>query len=245
MSKNIPPYPGQVDISPTNWYNFSIVMDTRLLDVRDKDRYGEYLQEAAEALRSGEIVAFPTETVYGLGVNAQDGGAVKNLYAVKQRPQEKEFARIICSLEEIDWLLGQVEAPVHQLIERFWPGPLTIVFSGYDGVVSASGGPGDKKKDIGVRFPDHKVAQELVRLSGVPVLATSVNISGGPPATSAREVLVTMGGKIRLVLDGGPCRLKTPSTVVKISKGSYQILRIGAIPEEAINECLKEHLIIQ
>ena len=226
-----------------NWYNLLVekTMNARLLDIKDKDRYRDYLQEAAEALRSGEIVAFPTETVYGLGVNAQDEGAVKDLYAVKQRPQEKEFARIICNLEEIDWLLGQVEDPVHQLIERFWPGPLTIVFSGYD------------KKDIGVRFPDHKVAQDLVRLSGVPVLATSVNISGGPPATSAGEVLATMGGKIKIVLDGGPCRLKTPSTVVKISKGSYQILRIGAIPEEAINECLvaratpdkKGHLIIQ
>ena len=208
-------------------------MNARLLDIKDKDRYRDYLQEAAEALRSGEIVAFPTETVYGLGVNAQDEKAVKNLYSIKRRPQEKEFARIICNLEEIDWLLGQVEDPVHQLIERFWPGPLTIVFSGYDG------------KDIGVRFPDHKVAQDLVRLSGVPVLATSVNISGGPPATSAREVMATMGGKIRLVLDGGPCRLKTPSTVVKISKGFYQILRTGAITEEAINECMKGHLIIQ
>jgi len=235
-----------------NWYNLLVekTMNARLLDIKDKDRYRDYLQEAAEALRSGEIVAFPTETVYGLGVNAQDEGAVKDLYAVKQRPQEKEFARIICNLEEIGWLLGQVEAPVHQLIERFWPGPLTIVFSGYDGAVAP---PGDKKKDIGVRFPDHKVAQDLVRLSGVPVLATSVNISGGPPATSAGEVLATMGGKIKIVLDGGPCRLKTPSTVVKISKGSYQILRIGAIPEEAINECLvaratpdkKGHLIIQ
>ncbi|MDI6759825.1 MAG: L-threonylcarbamoyladenylate synthase [Candidatus Brocadiaceae bacterium] len=217
-------------------------MNTRLLDVKDKGRYQEYLREAAEALRSGEVVAFPTETVYGLGVNAQDEKAVKNLYAVKQRPQEKEFARIICNLEEIDWLLEQIEAPVHQLIERFWPGPLTIVFSGYN------------RKDIGVRFPDHKVAQDLVRLSGVLVLATSANISGGPPATSAGEVMATMGGKIRLVLDGGPCRLKIPSTVVKISKGSYQILRIGAIPEEAINECMvagplptnkKGHLIIQ
>lgn len=208
-------------------------MDTRLLNVKDTYRYHEYLREAAEALRSGEVVAFPTETVYGLGVNAQDEKAVKGLYALKQRPQEKEFARIIGDLEEINWLLGRVEAPVHQLIERFWPGPLTIVFSGYNG------------KDIGVRFPDHKVAQDIVRLSRVPVLATSANVSGTPPATSAQEVMTTMGGKIKIVLDGGPCRLKVPSTVVKISPGSYKILRIGAIPEEAINECLKEYLITQ
>lgn len=215
-------------------------MDTRLLNVKDKGRYWGYLAEAAEALRSGDIVAFPTETVYGLGVNAQDDGAIKSLYALKQRPQEKEFARIIGDLEEIDWLLEKVEAPAHRLIERFWPGPLTIVFSGYDGVVAPTGG---KKKDIGIRFPDHKVARDLIRLSKVPVLATSANISGGLPAINAQEVVATLGGKIKIVLDDGPCRLKVPSTVVKISLGSYKILRVGAISEEAINECLKEYLV--
>ncbi|MFN3466764.1 MAG: L-threonylcarbamoyladenylate synthase [Candidatus Brocadiales bacterium] len=204
-------------------------MDTRLLNVKDKARYLEYLKEAAEALRSGEVVAFPTETVYGLGVNAQDEKAVKGLYALKQRPQEKEFARIICSLGEIGPLIAQAGPLVQRLIERFWPGPLTIVFSGYD------------DKDIGIRFPDHKVAQDIVRLSKVPVLATSANVSGTPPAISAQEVMTALGGKIKIVLDGGPCRLKTPSTVVKISPGSYKILRVGAIPEETINECLASY----
>ncbi|HHT9153873.1 MAG TPA: L-threonylcarbamoyladenylate synthase [Candidatus Hypogeohydataceae bacterium YC40] len=212
-------------------------MDTRLLDVRDKNKYWEYLNEAAEAIRVGEIVAFPTETVYGLGVNAQLEEAVKNLYAVKQRPQEKEFARIIGDLNEIDWLLERVKARhpsalfTNRLIERFWPGPLTFVFSGYD------------DKDIGIRFPDHKVAQDLVRLSRVPVLATSANISGNPPAINAQEVMATMGGKIKIIVDGGPCPLKVPSTVVKISIDSCKILRIGAITEEAINECTKEFLV--
>ncbi len=229
-------------------------MDTRLLDVRDRARYWEYLKEAAEALRSGEMVAFPTETVYGLGVNAQMEEAVKGLYSVKQRPEEKEFARIIADLGEINWLMERVFAsggPARQLIERFWPGPLTIVFSGYNGAVSASGGPGGKKKDIGIRFPDHEVARDLIRLSGVPVLATSANISGEPPATDAQEVMASMGGKIKIILDGGPCRLKVPSTVIKVfldressaTTSPYEILRVGAIPEEAINECLKGYLL--
>lgn len=215
-------------------------METRLLDVRNKDRYWEYLQEAAKGLKSGQIVAFPTETVYGLGVDAQNVEAVKNLYAIKQRPQEKEFARIIGDLEEIKWLLEKLETPAHSLIRRFWPGPLTIVFSGYNG------------KDIGIRFPDHKIACDLVRLSKVPVLATSANISGSPPAVNAQEVMATMGGKIEIVLDGGPCPLKIPSTVIKISlsqAGSaaspYEILRTGTVSEEAINECLKECLMIR
>jgi L-threonylcarbamoyladenylate synthase len=209
-------------------------METRLLDVRDSESYWGHLQEAAEALRKGEIVAFPTETVYGLGVNAEDEKAVKNLYAVKQRPQEKEFARMIADLGEIKGLLERLEPPVHSLIKRFWPGPLTIVFSGYD------------DKDIGIRFPDHKVALDLVRLSKVPVLATSANISGSPAAIDTQQVMATMGGKIKVVLDGGPCPLRVPSTVVKVfirrassaTTRPYEILRIGAIPEEAINECL-------
>jgi L-threonylcarbamoyladenylate synthase len=214
-------------------------VDTRVFNVKDKSIYWEHLNEAADALRKGEIVAFPTETVYGLGVNADLEVAVKGLYAVKQRPQEKEFARIIADFDEIDSLLEKVRArhslapAIQRLIERFWPGPLTIVFSGYG------------NRDIGIRFPDHEVARDLVRLSKVPVLATSANVSGMPPATNAQEVMASMGGKIKIILDGGPCTLKVPSTVVKISVDSYEILRIGAISEEVINECLKEYKVTE
>ncbi len=213
-------------------------MEAKLLDLKDKDRYWGYLEEAAKAIKAGEVVAFPTETVYGLGVNGQLERAVKNLYSVKQRPQEKEFQQLIADLGEVKWLLDRFkgspsEILVNKLIERFWPGPLTIVFFGYNG------------KDIGIRFPDHKVALDLVRLSGVLVLGTSANISGSPPATSAQEVMDTLGKRVRIILDGGPCRLRTPSTVLKISLESYEILRVGAISEEVIKECLKECLIIQ
>ncbi len=202
-------------------------MGTRLLDTHDTSHYRDYLNSAAEALKSGDLVAFPTETVYGIGVNAQNNEAVSRLYDVKNRPHEKEFARLISTREEFCELVESMPSSARVLAEEFWPGPLTIVFSGPD------------KKDIGVRFPRHKVAQDLIRLAGVPVLATSANLSGRAPATDASRVLEYFGGKIGIVLDGGASELGRPSTVVKVAQEScIVILREGAITEERIMDCL-------
>ncbi|MEE9584328.1 MAG: L-threonylcarbamoyladenylate synthase [Candidatus Brocadiales bacterium] len=200
-------------------------MHTKLLDTKDITCYRKNLNTAAEALKSGEVVAFPTETVYGIGVNAQDGDAVAMLHDVKNRPRDKEFAHLISDLEEISGLVD-MHLYAKILVKRFWPGPLTIVFSE----------PG--KKDVGVRFPRHKVAQVLVRLAGVPVLATSANVSGKPPATDAQKVLEYFGNRIEIILDGGPSTMKTPSTVVKVTRGACVLLREGAIPKKRIMSCL-------
>ncbi|MFQ5957173.1 MAG: L-threonylcarbamoyladenylate synthase [Candidatus Brocadiales bacterium] len=202
-------------------------MDTKLLDTKHKTHYWDHLNTAAEALKRGELVAFPTETVYGIGANAQDSEAVSMLYDVKSRPREKEFAHLISDQEEIRDLVVNIPPHARTLMKEFWPGPLTIIF------------PGPGGKDIGVRFPAHKVAQDLVRLAGVPVLATSANISGEPPATNAQEVLEYFGGKMGIILDGGSSTIKTPSTVIKVTRESYLMLREGAIPEEKIISCLR------
>ncbi|MFQ5861935.1 MAG: L-threonylcarbamoyladenylate synthase [Candidatus Brocadiales bacterium] len=202
-------------------------MDTKLLDTKYVTHYWNHLNMAAEALKRGELVAFPTETVYGIGANAQDGEAVSMLHDVKSRPHGKEFARLISSQEEIRDLVESFGPPhARTLMKEFWPGPLTIVFSGPGG------------RDIGIRFPAHRVAQDLIRLAGVPVLATSANISGKPPATNAQEVLEYFSGKIGIILDGGPSTIKIPSTVVKVTQESCLIVRKGAIPEERIMGCL-------
>ncbi len=203
-----------------------VKMHTRILDTRDTNHYRDYLNAAAEALNRGDLVAFPTETVYGIGADAQNEEAVARLYAVKNRPREKEFARLISSREEISELADDMPPYAAVLAEEFWPGPLTIVFTGPD------------KKDIGVRLPRHRVAQDLIRLAGVPVVATSANLSGRPPATGASRVLEYFGGKIRIVLDGGTSELERPSTVVKVTRESCEILREGAISEERIMDCL-------
>ncbi len=201
-------------------------MDTKLLDTKEITHYRDHLSVAADALKRGELVAFPTETVYGIGANAQNDSAISMLYEVKNRPREKEFARLISSQDEISDLIGRIPPYARNLMREFWPGPLTIIFSGPGG------------KDIGVRLPAHKVAQDLIRLAGVPVLATSANISGKPPATNAQEVLEYFGGKIEIILDGGSSTIKIPSTIVKVTRDSCVILREGAIPEERIMSCI-------
>ena len=201
-------------------------IDTKLLDVKDATHYRNHLNAAAEALRRGELVAFPTETVYGLGANGQDTDAVMRLYDVKGRPRNKEFARIISGTEEIRGLIESMPLYARILAEEFWPGPLTIVFSS----------PG--KNDIGIRFPRHKVAQDLIRMAGVPVIATSANISGKPPATDAQKALEYFRGRIGIILDGGPSTIKAPSTVVKVTQDSCTVLREGAVSKEEIMSCI-------
>lgn len=195
---------------------------TKLLNTKDATHYRDHLNTAAEALRRGGLVVFPTETVYGIGTNAQDTDAVMRLYDLKGRPRNKEFARIISDIEEISDLVESMPLYARVLADEFWPGPLTIVFSH----------PG--KNDIGIRFPRHKVTQDLIRLAGVPVIATSVNTSGKPPATDAQKALEYFEGKIEIILDDGPSTIKVPSTVVKVTQNSYTMLREGAIPREEI-----------
>lgn len=202
------------------------MVQTKLLDTKDITHYQDSINTAAQVLKGGELVIFPTETVYGIGANARDEGAVAMLYAVKRRPREKEFAYLISSLSEVTRLLSHIPPCARLLMEELWPGPLTIVL------------PGPQGKDVGIRFPAHKVAQDLIREAGVPVLATSANISGMPPATDAQEAQRYFDGKISIILDGGPCAVKIPSTVVKVMEDSYTILREGAIPAEKISSCI-------
>ncbi|MCB7128255.1 MAG: L-threonylcarbamoyladenylate synthase [Candidatus Brocadiales bacterium] len=201
-------------------------MHTKLFDTKDITHYRDNINKAAAALRKGELVAFPTETVYGIGANARDRDAVATLYDVKHRPRGKEFAHLISSPDDIRNLVENVPVYATILMKEFWPGPLTIVFSNTG------------KSDIGIRFPGHKVAQDLVRQAGVPLVATSANVSGNPPATDAQKVREYFSGKVAIILDGGPSTIKTPSTVVKVSQDSCVVLREGAIPEERIINCL-------
>lgn len=190
------------------------------------------LNRAAEFLRRGELVAFATETVYGLGANALDVRAVARVFAAKQRPFFDPLIVHLSSADELNTVVEDVPKIARQLIDQFWPGPLTLVLTKKEIVpdLVTAGLPG-----VAVRVPDHPQARELIRRSGVPVAAPSANPFGRISPTTAEHVLQHLGNEIDLVLDGGPCRIGVESTVLQIiPEGAPVLLRPGGLTREAI-----------
>ncbi len=198
-------------------------METEHLDAgQDAD-----VARAAELLRQGLIVAFPTETVYGLGARADSQAALAELRRIKQRPVGKKFALLVASAEQARaW--GELDDAAGRLAERFWPGPLTLVI------------PDGQGGQVGLRCPDCEVTRRMLRLTGVPVAAPSANVSGQQPARSAEEVLEVFEGRIAAVLDGGPVRLGVASTVVRVAGGSVHLLREGALATAAVMDVVRQ-----
>ena len=194
------------------------------------------IQAAARLLRAGEVVGFPTETVYGLGANALDGAAVGKIFAAKGRPGDNPLIVHIESLDQIEALIeGPLPQAARALAQAFWPGPLTMVLpksQRVPGQVSAG------LNTVGIRMPAHPVAQALIRAAGVPVAAPSANRSGRPSPTTARHVLEDMGGRVPLILDGGPCGVGVESTVLDVCASPARIMRPGGVTPEMIETVL-------
>ncbi len=187
------------------------------------------LRQAGELLRRGELVAIPTETVYGLAANALDGNAVSGIFRVKGRPQDNPLIVHISSLEQIPQLTKNIPPLVYRLAELFWPGPLTMVLPRSDRVpIEVSAG----LDTVGIRFPAHSVAQAVIRAAGVPLAAPSANLSGAPSPTNAKRVWEDLNGKIPLLIDGGECEVGVESTVIAVGEDSVEILRPGKITAE-------------
>jgi L-threonylcarbamoyladenylate synthase len=188
---------------------------------------------AAAALRAGQLVAFATETVYGLGANALDASAVARIFAAKDRPL---FDPLIVHLAEpaaLDTVCGQTPPLAERLVEAFWPGPLTLVLPRRDVVpdLVTAGLP-----DVAVRVPDHALARELIHRAGVPVAAPSANLFGRISPTTAAHVMEQLDGRIDVVLDGGPCRIGVESTIVAFdTDGCPRVLRYGGLAVEALS----------
>jgi len=178
------------------------------------------IHEAAGLLRRGGLVAFPTETVYGLGANLEDPQAIQELYQVKQRPFEKQVTLAIADPAAVETQGVKVSPLARKLMSQFWPGPLTLVLARPDG------------STLGFRMPRHSVALTLLKEAGVPVAAPSANLSGHAPPRQAHEVLRDLADKIDLVLDAGPTPVGIESTVVDLSADPPKILRRGAMAEE-------------
>lgn len=195
------------------------------------------IERAAELLKQGEVVAFPTETVYGLGASLFLEEAVKKVFQAKGRPSDNPLIAHICDLSFVDQIAQNIPQAFYRLAEVFFPGPLTIVLPKRKEVPSVVSGGLDY---IAVRMPRHKLAQELIRLVGSPLVAPSANLSGKPSATSVSHVLEDFDGKIAGVLCGESSEIGIESTVIRWNEGLVEILRPGSISLEEIEACLQQ-----
>ena len=193
----------------------------------------ENVRRAAAVLREGGLVAFPTDTVYGLGADAFSRAAVLRIYSAKGRPPNKAIAVLLPSAADIGQVAERISPEALRLAERFWPGPLTLVVPKNRRVPDAVAGA-----TVGVRVPDHAVASALLHLSG-PLAVTSANLSGDVSPVTAAEALQQLDGRLELILDGGSSPGGIASTVVDCTQGDIVILRAGPLSREDLLEALR------
>ena len=187
---------------------------------------------AANFIKDGNLVAIPTETVYGLGADGLNPDAVAKIFVAKGRPQDNPLILHIANAEDMEKFCHSIPETAYLLAEKFWPGPLTMVLPAKEIVpkCTTAGLP-----TVAVRCPDNAVTREIIRLSGVPVAAPSANLSGKPSTTTAQHVLHDHNGKIAGIVDGGPCRVGVESTIVDLTEERPRLLRPGGItPEQLI-----------
>ncbi len=212
-------------------------METRMYSMSDPHTFKTGIEMAAAFIRQGEVVAFPTETVYGLGADALSGQAVKRIFKAKGRPGDNPLIVHIDAIDELLTLTACVPHVAYRLIEAFWPGPLTIIFkksARVPDIVTAG------LSTVAVRMPDHAVARALIRESGVPIAAPSANRSGRPSPTTAYHVYEDMEGRIPLVLDDGAANVGLESTVLDLTDRSPLILRPGGVTLRMLREILPD-----
>lgn len=197
----------------------------------------EDLKAAGKVLKAGGIVAFPTDTVYGLGAVFDDEQAVKKIFAAKGREEKKPLSILVSDQEQVTLLSdlenGEMAKKAKRLMEKYWPGALTLIFRkkpGIPDVVTAGG------ETVGIRMPDLELTRELIRAAGKPLAAPSANTSGKRSAVSAQEVLEDLDGKIDMVIDGGTCQIGVASTVVDMTGKTPKILREGVITAKMIEQ---------
>ena len=193
------------------------------------------IQHAATIIRNGGLIAFPTETVYGLGVDGTASDAIRRIYQAKGRPASKPVLVLIDDLVWLDQLTLDISDRAYSLMDSFWPGPLTLVLSKGDSIPYIATGGLDT---IAVRIPNHRVPLAIVDELGLPITGTSANLSGQPDLMTIEAVETKLGNQLDGVLKCGPSPLGIPSTVVDVSKNEVTILREGAITADQIFACV-------
>ena len=211
-------------------------METKWFDLRT-EQDAQSIEQAADILRRGGLLAIPTETVYGLGANGLDETAVLHIFEAKGRPQDNP---LILHIPDAGWLeryCEDVPDAAYKLAERFWPGPLTMILKKKPCVpLRTTGG----LETVGMRCPDHPVTRAIIERAGVPVAAPSANTSGRPSCTTAEHVREDMWGKIDGIVDGGPCQVGVESTIIDLTVTPPQLLRPGGLPLESLRGALGE-----
>ena len=200
----------------------------------------EELKKQAELLKEGKTVIFPTETVYGLGANALDENAVKKIYEAKGRPSDNPLIVHIYDREEVRDLAKDISNKAEIVMDKFWPGPITIILNKKDIVPNTTSGGLDT---VAIRMPSHKIARELIKQSGLPIAAPSANISGRPSPTKGNHVKEEMDGRVSGIVLGGNCDFGLESTVLDLTGEVPMILRPGSITKEDLEEVLGEVLV--
>ena len=191
------------------------------------------LKEPAQIIKKGGIVIFPTETVYGIGTNGLDENAIRKLYEVKQRPLNKPISLLVNNIEMVEKIAKNITEVEYKLMERFFPGPLTIILEKRDIVPDILT---SNTNTIGIRMPSGEIAKKLIEFAGVPIATSSSNISGKPSGTNITDIKKDFEGKIDCFIDNGESELGIPSTVIRIIDNIPHILRQGTISEEEIRK---------
>lgn len=210
-------------------------METKIFKIDRENIDMRLIDEAGEMLREGRLVAFPTETVYGLGANALMPDAAKNIFKAKGRPSDNPLIVHFAEVDDISTVARYVPPEAKKLLKAFSPGPLTVILQkqpSLDDVITAG------LDTVAVRIPSHPIARALIRSAGVPVAAPSANLSGKPSPTIARHVIDDMNGRADGIVDGGDCDVGVESTVIDMSSGIPTILRPGGITPQQIREIL-------
>jgi L-threonylcarbamoyladenylate synthase len=201
---------------------------------------GEAIKRAAEILRAGGLVVFPTETVYGLGVAAENPAAIRAMFAAKGRPADHPVIVHLADAAQVDRYAAEVPPVARQLAAAFWPGPMTLVLRRNERISDlVTGG----LPTVGLRVPSHTVAQQLLKSFGGPIAAPSANRFGRVSATRAEHVFEELAGRVELILDGGPCEVGLESTIIDVTSESPSILRPGAVTAEQVAAILNSEIV--
>ncbi|WP_195988691.1 L-threonylcarbamoyladenylate synthase [Clostridium sp. D53t1_180928_C8] len=207
-------------------------METKVAIIKDINKDIKFIKEAAKVIRSGGIVAFPTETVYGLGANALEEEAVKKIFIAKGRPQDNPLIVHVCS-KDISNLVKKVPKVAEELINKFWPGPLTIILEKKDIIPNMTSADLDT---IGIRMPNSEIALKLIELSDRPIAAPSANISGRPSPTEVERCIDDLNGRVNYIIGGESSDIGVESTIIDCTVNPPLILRPGGITLEMLRE---------
>ena len=212
-------------------------METIIKKIDKNDKNTDIIGEAGRILKEGGLVAFPTETVYGLGADALNEDAAKKIYAAKGRPSDNPLIVHITNMKALEKIVTEIPEKAEKIAEKYWPGPLTMIFNKSAIVPYGTTGGLDT---VAVRMPVHEIAREVIDAGGGYIAAPSANTSGRPSPTNAEHVAEDLTGRIDMIVDGGPVQIGVESTILDVTVEPPMILRPGAITKEMMEEVIGE-----